>query len=69
MATKGIKNIVETSCKRSPPPELIAAMAQAGATVEGSKGMPIVRVDSVDSKAWKLLEEWACSIDDEEKQQ
>jgi hypothetical protein len=47
-----------------PPPELIAAMVDAGAQKEELEGedLRIVRIERVGSKAWEVYKDWACSL-------
>ncbi|TMW58905.1 hypothetical protein Poli38472_007050 [Pythium oligandrum] len=50
----------------APPPELIAAMVDAGAHMEEVEGgeegddrpLCVLRIDKVESKAWKLYQDW-----------
>ncbi|KAL3672906.1 hypothetical protein V7S43_002208 [Phytophthora oleae] len=67
-----MNEVAACSCKRrrvrtAPacglPAELIAGMGAAGAVVEEvEKGLHIVRVGGIVSEAWRLYEEWACSL-------
>jgi len=47
-----------------PPPELIAAMVDAGGQKEELDGedLRIMRIENVRSKAWEVYKDWACSL-------